>query len=133
VSHRVRFTQTAEADIVRFYGFIPEREETNWVLAERALEANTKILSADWNFHRSAFAKRAQTIPYCAHWSFHSAHPATWHCSRSTTSKPQPFWLCAIIGKKITTKSSLRGLAVDPESFNPDIMSHNMSDKVLFR
>jgi plasmid stabilization system protein ParE len=39
VSYRVRFTQTAEADLVRLYGFILERDETDWALAERALEA----------------------------------------------------------------------------------------------
>lgn len=39
MSYRVRFTQTAEADLVRLYGFILERDETGWALAERALEA----------------------------------------------------------------------------------------------
>ena len=39
MSYRVRFTQTAEADLVRLYGFILERDETDWALAERALEA----------------------------------------------------------------------------------------------
>lgn len=39
MSYRVRFTQTAEADLVWLYGFILEREETDWALAERALEA----------------------------------------------------------------------------------------------
>jgi hypothetical protein len=39
VSYRVRFTRTAEADLVRRYGFVLERDETDWALAGRALEA----------------------------------------------------------------------------------------------
>jgi len=37
--YRVRFTPEAEADLVRLYAFILERDATDWVLAERALEA----------------------------------------------------------------------------------------------
>jgi plasmid stabilization system protein ParE len=39
VSYRVRFTQGAEADLVRLYEFILDRDEAEWALAERALEA----------------------------------------------------------------------------------------------
>jgi plasmid stabilization system protein ParE len=39
VSYRVRFTQGAEADLVRLYEFILDRDEADWALAERALEA----------------------------------------------------------------------------------------------
>jgi plasmid stabilization system protein ParE len=39
MTYRVRFTPAAEADLVRLYEFIIEREATDWVLAERALEA----------------------------------------------------------------------------------------------
>ena len=39
MSFRVRFTETAEADLVRLYEYILERNETDWAIAERALEA----------------------------------------------------------------------------------------------
>lgn len=39
MTYRVRFTPEAEADLVRLYGFILERDATDWALAERALEA----------------------------------------------------------------------------------------------
>lgn len=39
MSFRVRFTEEAETDLVRLYAFILERDETDWALAERALEA----------------------------------------------------------------------------------------------
>ncbi|WP_415036203.1 type II toxin-antitoxin system RelE/ParE family toxin [Azonexus sp.] len=38
MTYRVRFTQEAEADLVRLYEFILERDATDWALAERALE-----------------------------------------------------------------------------------------------
>lgn len=39
MTYRVRFTQEAEADLVRLYAFIFDRDATDWALAERALEA----------------------------------------------------------------------------------------------
>jgi plasmid stabilization system protein ParE len=39
VNYVVRFTQDAEADLVRLYEFILERDDKDWTLAERALEA----------------------------------------------------------------------------------------------
>jgi plasmid stabilization system protein ParE len=39
VTFRVRFTREAESDLVRLYQFILERDPTDWVLADRALEA----------------------------------------------------------------------------------------------
>ena len=39
MTYRVRFTQEAEADLVRLYEFILDRDAADWVLAERALEA----------------------------------------------------------------------------------------------
>ena len=39
MSYRVRFTAEAEADLVRLYEFILERDETDWAVAERALDA----------------------------------------------------------------------------------------------
>lgn len=39
MTYRVRFTQEAEADLLRLYDFILTRDEGDWQLAERALEA----------------------------------------------------------------------------------------------
>lgn len=39
MTYRVRFTEAAEADLVRLYEFILARDATDWALAERALEA----------------------------------------------------------------------------------------------
>ena len=39
MTFRVRFTREAESDLVRLYQFILDRDPTEWVLAERALEA----------------------------------------------------------------------------------------------
>jgi len=39
MSYRVRFTQDAEADLVRLYECILDRDAADWALAERALEA----------------------------------------------------------------------------------------------
>lgn len=39
MSFTVRFTAEAEDDLVRLYEFILNRDDTDWALAERALEA----------------------------------------------------------------------------------------------
>ncbi len=39
MSYRVRFTEEAENDLVRLYEFVLARNETDWALAERALDA----------------------------------------------------------------------------------------------
>ena len=39
MSYRVRFTKEAEDDLVRLYQFILARDEHDWAIAERALEA----------------------------------------------------------------------------------------------
>lgn len=39
MSFSVRFTHHAESDLVRLYDFILQRDENDWALAERALEA----------------------------------------------------------------------------------------------
>ena len=39
MTYRVRFTREAEADLVRLYTLILERDATDWALAEQALEA----------------------------------------------------------------------------------------------
>jgi plasmid stabilization system protein ParE len=45
VTFRVRFTREAEADLVRMFEFILERDVTDWALAERALEAIRHAIS----------------------------------------------------------------------------------------
>jgi plasmid stabilization system protein ParE len=39
MSFAVRFTEEAEADLLRFYDFILERDDSDWDLAQRALQA----------------------------------------------------------------------------------------------
>jgi len=39
MTYRVRFTLDAQADLLRLYAFILERDATDWSLAERALDA----------------------------------------------------------------------------------------------
>ena len=39
MTYRVRFTEEAENDLVRLYEFVLDRDEIDWQLAERALEA----------------------------------------------------------------------------------------------
>ena len=39
MSYQVRFTAGAENDLVRLYDFVLARDEADWALAERALEA----------------------------------------------------------------------------------------------
>ncbi len=45
MTFRVRFTREAEGDLVRLYEFILKRDVTDWVLAERALEAIRHAIS----------------------------------------------------------------------------------------
>jgi plasmid stabilization system protein ParE len=58
VSYRVRFTKHAEADVVRLYEFILARDETDWAIAERALEA---ISNAIRSLELSPFSYRKAT------------------------------------------------------------------------
>ena len=39
MTYRVRFTEEAENDLVRLYEFVLARDEADWQLAERALDA----------------------------------------------------------------------------------------------
>lgn len=39
MTFKVRFTQEAEEDLVRLYEFILNRDDTDWAMAERALDA----------------------------------------------------------------------------------------------
>ncbi|MCC6194447.1 MAG: type II toxin-antitoxin system RelE/ParE family toxin [Burkholderiales bacterium] len=58
MTYRVRFTEDAEADLVRLYEFILARDETDWALAERALEA---IRNAIRSLELSPFSNRKAT------------------------------------------------------------------------
>jgi len=58
VSFTVRFTLEAEADLVRLYEFILKRDETDWAVADRALEA---IQDAIRGLERSPFSYRKAT------------------------------------------------------------------------
>jgi plasmid stabilization system protein ParE len=55
VSFRVRFTQDAEADLIRLYQFILTQDQTDWSLANRALAA---IKDAVRSLERSPFSYR---------------------------------------------------------------------------
>ena len=39
MTYRIRFTEEAEEDLVRLYEFVLTRDEADWALAERVLEA----------------------------------------------------------------------------------------------
>ena len=39
MTYRVRFTEEAENDLVRLYEFVLARDDADWALADRALEA----------------------------------------------------------------------------------------------
>jgi plasmid stabilization system protein ParE len=58
VTFRVRFTRDAEADLIRLYEFILERDEADWSVADRALEAITNAISS---LARSPFSYRKAT------------------------------------------------------------------------
>ena len=58
MSYRVRFTEQAEADLVRLYEFILARDEPDWAVAERALEA---IRNAVRSLELSPFSYRKAT------------------------------------------------------------------------
>lgn len=55
MSFKVRFTPEAEDDLVRLYEFILNRDETDWAVAERALEA---IKHAIHGLEQSPFSYR---------------------------------------------------------------------------
>lgn len=55
MSFSVRFAPEAEDDLVRLYEFILNRDETDWFIAERALDA---IKNAIRNLEQSPFSYR---------------------------------------------------------------------------
>lgn len=58
MTYAVRFTEEAEADLVRLYEFILAKDETDWSLAERALE---EIKNAIHSLELSPFSYRKAT------------------------------------------------------------------------
>lgn len=58
MTFRVRFTREAEADLVRLYEFVLERDQTDWTVAERALDAIRHAISG---LERSPFSFRKAT------------------------------------------------------------------------
>ena len=58
MSYQVRFTEEAEADLVRLYEFILAKEQSDWSLATRALEA---IKNGIWGLELSPFSYRKAT------------------------------------------------------------------------
>lgn len=58
MSFKVRFTPGAEDDLVRLYEFILNRDETDWAVAERALEAITHAIRS---LEQSPFSFRKTT------------------------------------------------------------------------
>lgn len=55
MTYRVRFTPDAQADLTRLYDFILERDEADWRVAQRALDA---IREAVAGLARSPFSYR---------------------------------------------------------------------------
>ena len=72
MSYQVRFTQDAEADLLRLYEFILTKDQTDWSLASRALKANKNDVCSlelsPFSYRRQARATRS-----CGNCSFHSA------------------------------------------------------------
>ncbi|MDP2133213.1 MAG: type II toxin-antitoxin system RelE/ParE family toxin [Sulfuritalea sp.] len=59
MSFKVRFTEEAEEDLVRLYEFILNRDDTDWAIAERALEA---IKHAIRSLEQSPFSYRKADV-----------------------------------------------------------------------
>jgi len=58
VKFKVRFAEDAEAGLVRLYAFILERNETDWAIAQRAIQA---IKDAIRSLELSPFSYRKAT------------------------------------------------------------------------
>lgn len=58
MTHQIRFTAAAEADLVRLFEFILDRDASDWALAERALDA---IKNAIRSLEHSPFSYRKAT------------------------------------------------------------------------
>ncbi|MDP2880972.1 MAG: type II toxin-antitoxin system RelE/ParE family toxin [Azonexus sp.] len=58
MSYQLRFTEDAEADLVRLYELIPAKDQTDWSLASRALDA---IKNGIRSLEQSPFSYRKAT------------------------------------------------------------------------
>lgn len=58
MSYQIRFTEEAEADLIRLYEFILAKDQAEWSLASRALEA---IKNGIQSLERSPFSYRKAT------------------------------------------------------------------------
>ena len=63
MKYRVRFTEEAENDLVRLYEFMLARDQTDWALAERALEAIRNAIRSLESMPYS-FRKATPTNPF---------------------------------------------------------------------
>jgi plasmid stabilization system protein ParE len=63
VSYKVRFTKDAEADLVRLYEFILQRDDGDWEIAERALQA-IKDAVRSLELSPFSFRKAAANSPF---------------------------------------------------------------------
>lgn len=63
MSHRIRFTEEAEVDLVRLYQFMLERDGADLALAERALDAIRKAFRS-LEFMPFSFRKATSDNPF---------------------------------------------------------------------
>lgn len=63
MTYRIRFTEEAENDLVRLYEFVLARDQTDWALAERALEAIRNAIRSLESMPYS-FRKATQSNPF---------------------------------------------------------------------
>jgi plasmid stabilization system protein ParE len=63
MSHRIRFTEEAEVDLVRLYQFMLERDSADLALAERALDAIRKAVRS-LEFMPFSFRKATSDNPF---------------------------------------------------------------------
>ena len=63
MSHRIRFTEEAEVDLVRLYQFMLERDSADLALAERALDAIRKAFRS-LEFMPFSFRKATSDNPF---------------------------------------------------------------------
>lgn len=105
MTYHVRFTEEAENDLVRLYEFVLARDEADWQLAERALEA---IRNAIRSLELTPFSFRKTTPgnPFCVRWSFRLARAATSPCTKSNTKRPSPFWRSGTNARMTITETS---------------------------
>lgn len=77
MSYRVRFTEAAEADLIRLYEFILARDQSDWAVAERALDAIRNAIRSlelsPFSYRKAISIMRDSTIRFN---TTHNAQPA---------------------------------------------------------